>query len=70
MEKNVCKKCNSSLENNFHFCPYCGEPLTKKAEFVLAEKDRVAQLKLIGGLVDVVQDELTLKLLNKVANNL
>lgn len=67
MEKqNKCPKCDKIVEKEYHFCPYCGEPLTELAQDVAREQTKVAQLKLINLLLDKVKDEKTINLLEKL----
>ncbi len=68
MEK--CPFCNQNIENEYNFCPYCGEALNDMAKKVEQDKDKKAQLKLITALANNVKDEQTLKLLSKITEKL
>lgn len=65
-----CKSCKSNIEESFHFCPICGEPLTQSGKEVLVGKMQIAQLQLLNGLTDVIEDEKTLSLINKIAKKI
>ncbi len=69
MEKQFnCPACNQGINEEYHFCPYCGEPITKLSKEVGRRQDALAQLKLLAYLIDNVQDEKTLNLLENLIN--
>lgn len=70
VEKNVCKTCNNELEENYNFCPYCGTALTDSAKEMLKQRDCVVNLQLIEKLTDCINDEQSLNILKKVADEL
>ena len=61
-----CPTCSNYVEDNFHFCPYCGEALTDTAKEVVRKQSTIAQLRLINLLIEKVQDKKTLELLEKL----
>jgi|GEM_PF-6211669 len=69
MEKqNKCPTCAKVLQNDFNFCPYCGEAISELAKETLREQTKVSQLKLINLLTDKVKDQKTLELLEKLTS--
>lgn len=63
-----CPKCAKEISTEYHFCPYCGESITKLSKEVGRRQDALAQLKLLAYLIDNVQDEKTLNLLENLTN--
>lgn len=63
--ENYCVNCKNLLEEDFEFCPYCSTPTTKKAEELDKKKSINAQLELLINLLKEVDDEKTLKIINK-----
>lgn len=68
--KKFCKECGNLIEENFEFCPFCGEAITEKAEKLEEQKSINANLILIANLMDKIEDRKTLKILNEFATKL
>ncbi|MGN1222707.1 MAG: zinc-ribbon domain-containing protein [Christensenellales bacterium] len=60
-----CSNCNQELENNFEFCPYCGEAISEIAKDLETERETNTKLALIVELVKEIKDEKSLKTLEK-----
>lgn len=65
-EQLTCKKCYKPVEKDFFYCPHCGEPLSSLSGDIKARQEAIAQLKLLSYLIDKVQDQTTLRLLEKL----
>ena len=65
MDSNICQFCQKEIEEDFNFCPYCGEPLSNLAKTIRAKQERNAQLQLALSLIDSVRDEDTLSLIQE-----
>ena len=63
MENKVCEFCNKEVEENFNFCPYCGEALTDIAKQINAKVKTNAKLELVFKLLENTNDEKTIELL-------
>lgn len=61
-----CPKCSKELSKDFHFCPYCSEPLSSLSSEIKRQNDVLAQLKLLNRLIDNIQDEKDLKFLESL----
>ncbi len=68
--KKFCEVCKSELNENFDFCPFCGEAISKKAKELENQKLINAELVLIANLIKTTTDKKTLELLNKIAKTL
>ena len=68
--KKFCKECNYAIEENFEFCPFCGEPITELAQKLEEQKSINANLVFIANLMDKIEDKNTLKILNDYATKL
>lgn len=68
--KKFCKECNNAIEENFEFCPYCGEAISEKAQKLEEQKSINANLILIANLMDKIEDRKTLKILNEFATKM
>jgi len=67
-EKSYCKKCFKPIENNYLFCPFCGEPVSEISKELKSRQDAVAQLQILTLLIDKVEDPKTLNLIEKLIN--
>ena len=65
MENKVCEFCHKEIEENYNFCPYCGEALSDLAVQIKEKQLINAQLKLVFNLLDKVTDEKTITLLQE-----
>ncbi len=65
MENMICEFCHKEVEENFNFCPYCGEPVSELAKQIKAKQNINAQLKLVFSLLEKVNDEKTITLLQE-----
>ena len=61
-----CIYCHNVIEEGVDFCPCCGEPLSSKAKEVTKLKLNSVRLETINKLLDLVDDEETLKKINKL----
>ena len=68
MEEKKCPVCEKEINKEYNFCPYCGEPMTEVAKEIQERQTTIAQLKLLGALIEKVQDKKTLELLEKLVN--
>ena len=68
--KKFCEVCNNELNENFDFCPFCGEAISEKAKELENQKIINAELVLIANLIKTTTDKKTLELLNKIAKTL
>ena len=68
MEEKKCPVCEKEINKEYNFCPYCGEPMTEVAKEIQKRQTTIAQLKLLGALIEKVQDKKTLELLEKLVN--
>lgn len=65
-KQNKCCVCGRDLEAEFHFCPYCGEPVSELAKEISKKQASVAQLKLLNALAEKIKDKNTLELIGKL----
>lgn len=70
MEKIKCGKCEQILEENFNFCPKCGDPLTGVAENIKKEERRGAMLETVIALSNKIKDPASLTILNELLNKI
>jgi len=68
--KKFCKECGCAIEENFEFCPFCGEAISEKAKKLEEQKSVNANLILIANLMDKIEDRKTLKVLNEIVTKL
>ena len=68
MEERKCSVCENEVKKEYNFCPYCGEPMNELAKEIQKRQATIAQLKLLGALIEKVQDKNTLELLQKLAS--
>lgn len=69
-DKIECKACKRQVNSEFNFCPYCGIAISPKAKEIENTRADIIKLNLINKLVDVISDESTLKLLDKIAQEI
>ena len=65
-----CGNCENVLNENFEYCPYCGEPLTKKSKELEDIKTINAQLILLASLIKEIEDTKSLYVLEKYVKKL
>lgn len=65
MENKLCNICNNLTNEDFEFCPYCGAPLTKKAEELENIKSVNAQLVVLANLIREIEDTKSLYIIDK-----
>ena len=65
MENKICENCNNIISEKYEFCPYCSAPLTEKAKKLENQKAINAQLIMLANLIREVNDEKTLRILDK-----
>lgn len=65
-----CESCKKQVNSEFNFCPYCGIAISPKAKEIENTRADIIELNLINKLVDVINDEATLKLLDKIAQEI
>lgn len=68
--KKFCTKCSHGLDENFHFCPYCGEAISEMAKKLDEQKEINAQLVLISSLMSEISDLKTLNILKEYATKI
>lgn len=61
-----CIYCHNIIDDEVDYCPCCGEPLSDKAKEVEKLKLNAVRLETINKLLDLVEDEETLKKINKL----
>lgn len=66
-QQSNCQSCNMKIEENFNFCPYCGEPLSDLAKEISAKQASIAQLKLLNVLAEKIENKKDLNLIEKLA---
>ncbi len=65
-----CNFCNEQLEDNFLFCPYCGEAQNEQAQTLEIAKNKTAKLSVLAALANSVEDKKTLLLINGMIDNI
>ncbi|MBE5745800.1 MAG: hypothetical protein E7359_00725 [Clostridiales bacterium] len=70
MENKTCKICNSLVVEDFEFCPYCGAPITKKAQQLENTKTVNSQLVLLASLIRNIEDTKSLYVIDKFIKKL
>ena len=70
IEQTECNKCKKDLNENFNFCPYCGEPISDVAKQIVSEKSTIEKIKMIDNLSQVIKDKESLKVFKRVVEEL
>ena len=63
---NKCDKCNSTLQNEYSYCPYCGTPLSDQAKLLEKSKLKNIRLETLLQLLTLIEDEESLKRINSL----
>ena len=65
-----CENCENLVEDKFHFCPYCGAPLTVGAKKLEDEKIVNGQLIALANLIRTIEDPKSLYQIDKLIRKL